>query len=626
MLQQGPSATIGSPAGENLKPARVSVLRMAVWIALYYAAWFINPLTALFSQGAMPDPDDFLRLHQVQNWLQGQAWYDVSVSRMNAPLGADLHWSRLIDVPIAAIAVLMEPVAGQAVAFRIAALIWPALVLFATLMTLVAIVERIWPSANRLVTVFFAVSNIAALTMFAPGRIDHHNVQALLVFLAVLGLIAADKRWGILLAGLAVSLSLVIGLDNLPLVVLLFGCVGLAWAFGMPDAGAAIRHLGLSASVSLLALYPLAVAPSAWFIARCDSISIVYLAAMGAVCAAFVLLPALPAERLTSSQLGSTVIRLSAGALAASLCGLVVWLAYPQCIGGPYGTLSAELTARWLARISEAKGLIDFVEMFGKAQLAVPLYLAILLVAGVWLRVKGIIGNAILPVLSILAISLLLSFLQVRALRIGVFAAVPLCVVLADLVRRRILAATGTASLSSTAMAAIACLPLLTPVWLLTAGFVFPGNKQTVVANAAAPSWQKERPIRRFCNHQGDYAVLASLPAGIVMNDLGSGPPILVFTHHSVVGGNYHRNEQAILDTLDFFAADDETARQIAARRGADYLVYCQRDPRTNISQTPARKTKPGALGMRLRSGSVPPWLELVSPLEDRLRVYRILR
>ena len=48
-----------------------------------------------------PDPDDALRLAQVRDLLAGQAWYDLHQYRMTPPDGTLMHWSRLVDLPIA---------------------------------------------------------------------------------------------------------------------------------------------------------------------------------------------------------------------------------------------------------------------------------------------------------------------------------------------------------------------------------------------------------------------------------------------------------------------------------------------------------------------------------------------
>jgi hypothetical protein len=47
------------------------------------------------------DTDDNLRMMQVRDLMRGQDWYDLRQYRLNPPFGADIHWSRLVDLPIA---------------------------------------------------------------------------------------------------------------------------------------------------------------------------------------------------------------------------------------------------------------------------------------------------------------------------------------------------------------------------------------------------------------------------------------------------------------------------------------------------------------------------------------------
>ena len=75
----------------------------------------------------MSDPDDYMRLLQVQDWLAGQSWWDVANYRMGSPPGADMHWSRLVDLPIAAAILLAELFVSHASAVRFAATVIPLL-------------------------------------------------------------------------------------------------------------------------------------------------------------------------------------------------------------------------------------------------------------------------------------------------------------------------------------------------------------------------------------------------------------------------------------------------------------------------------------------------------------------
>ena len=64
----------------------------------------------------LADTDDNLRLAQVESWLGGQGWYDLRQYRLNPPVGIDVHWSRLVDLPIAAIILIVKPFFGALVA------------------------------------------------------------------------------------------------------------------------------------------------------------------------------------------------------------------------------------------------------------------------------------------------------------------------------------------------------------------------------------------------------------------------------------------------------------------------------------------------------------------------------
>jgi hypothetical protein len=55
--------------------------------------------------------------------------------------------------------------------------------------------------------------------------------------------------------------------------------------------------------------------------------------------------------------------------------------------------------------------------------------------------------------------------------------------------------------------------------------------------------------------------------------DLGS--HLLAFTPHSVVAAPYHRNQQGVRDTFDFFSRPIADERSMLDRRGIDLVVVC---------------------------------------------------
>ncbi|MEO1487879.1 MAG: hypothetical protein AAFR88_00365 [Pseudomonadota bacterium] len=99
-------------------------------------AWaIISALLVVVNWGSItqmrfPDPDDTMRLIQVRDLLGGQGWFDVSQYRADAPGGGvPMHWSRLVDLPLALIMLVLTPFLGAANAELAALVITPLLVL-----------------------------------------------------------------------------------------------------------------------------------------------------------------------------------------------------------------------------------------------------------------------------------------------------------------------------------------------------------------------------------------------------------------------------------------------------------------------------------------------------------------
>ena len=81
-----------------------------------------------FDQVLFADNDDAMRMVVVRDFLSGQNWFDHTQYRLNTPWGADMHWSRLVDLPIAALVLLARPLAGAS-AEIVPAWVWPIMLL-----------------------------------------------------------------------------------------------------------------------------------------------------------------------------------------------------------------------------------------------------------------------------------------------------------------------------------------------------------------------------------------------------------------------------------------------------------------------------------------------------------------
>lgn len=636
--------------------APVSFMRLALWTLLFQLAWNAQKLPAIVRDGAMPDPDDFLRLDQIRSWLAGQNWFDVSVARMNPPLGGDMHWSRLVDVPVALLIKLFEPFAGALLAERLAAVVWPTILLVATVLVVAAICERLLPGVNKLLALMFTVTCLPAVVEFAPGRIDHHNVQIFLFTLILLGLVNRDRYWGHALIGAGVALSAAVGIDALLVLLAILIFLGLEWALGNDPKGKGLALTAASLAASALILYIATVPAKSWFDARPDAYSILFLYAFLLIAAGFVTLSLL--SRIFA-QGGAFAIglRLFAGLAIAAPCLALLYIVFPESFNGRFGGISEELNRRWLSQIMEAQGLPAMIARQPAHWISTLAYLCALSFAGLYALTqlhnrsanKTNVNNLI-ALYAVMLLSFAATFVQFRLLRIGIFASIPISVVFVAIVWKKIDARSAgrdsTAAALTTAnrtrhtlLKTLAIVVLMAPFWLAlslltgssnaamqsAAGNSTDQNNQSAMAAkpqlvAAKGDWRSQ-PIYAICNKQSQFAALAALPKSQVINDLNSGPSILIFTHHAILAGNYHRNGSAILNTMNFFETNMANARKILGASRARYVVYC--DPGKPLVPTAADKQK---LAWHILSGKPPNWLKRISSPKDRLIILEIIR
>jgi hypothetical protein len=199
------------------------------WVVLLawalFCAWFVYSRWANIQGFALGDTDDNLRMSEVRALLAGQDWFDLRQYRLNPPVGANVHWSRLVDLPIAGLIMLLRGVIGGAEAERWAAALAPLLP-FLVLLTGVTLTARRLLDARAypltFIALFFAGSICA---MFMPLRIDHHGWQLALMSIALAGIADPRRARGGATLGLASALSLSIGLELLVYLVIAAGAM-----------------------------------------------------------------------------------------------------------------------------------------------------------------------------------------------------------------------------------------------------------------------------------------------------------------------------------------------------------------------------------------------------------------
>ena len=65
-----------------VSPWLVYVLAMMFWVKLYY-----SNLRDVWTSGQFADTDDAMQLVEMRNWRAGQGWFDMTVTRMDPPIG-----------------------------------------------------------------------------------------------------------------------------------------------------------------------------------------------------------------------------------------------------------------------------------------------------------------------------------------------------------------------------------------------------------------------------------------------------------------------------------------------------------------------------------------------------------
>ena len=576
-------------------------LVLIVWIG--FAILFLG--RALLVGSALPllgDADDAMRMVGAVDLLNGQGWQDHMQYRDNTPYGASMHWSRLVDAPIAALIAIATPFAGAS-APRVAAMLWPLILMLPMLALSLALVRRLVPDADAVTPLALPVISLVLLIEFIPGRVDHHNVQILLCLVMALCLIAGRERLaGGIIAGLAGATSLAIGMETLPLLAVVTTIFVLLWVADPSRYRLPLAGYGAALGLGTLAHFFIATAPQEYFGTACDALSVVYV--LPALAGGFALFGGALLATSLPARWQRLAVMLGLGAIVAGTAAAL----FPHCLKGPYAGVT-ELMPHYFDDIAEAQPL--WVRLSGDPSTSIAFAFSILLTIPItFARVRAERGARRLDwaiILALLAVASAVMVFQIRGARIAAPFALPAAAWLVTVVRQRYLAQGGTLNALR-----------LVATWLLFAGVAHYAIIITAVAPASASargplSVETVGGARLSCVHEAAYAKLAALPKGRVILPFRLGPHVMASTPHAVVGSGFHRNTRGMLDTEAFFAGDEATARRIAEERGIDYVVLCPSVPEYDLPVGPA-------LGQQWA------WLTPLSAPGDVLQIYRVTR
>ena len=566
----------------------------------------VNTATGFTSLGSTEDNDSLLRLVEVRDMLSGQNWFDLHQYRMGPEGGFVMHWSRLVDAPLAAIILAVSAFTGSmAVAETAARIIWPALMLGLTVFFTLRAARRFGGDSAVLPALITCATALHFLGIYDPGALDHHNIQLMLTMASASFLLAAPRQAAAAaLAGICAALTLAIGMETAPYVGVIGLCVAGLFLFGDNGERLVARDYGLGFAGTSALVFILTVAPSEWTHAQCDAFSTFQFVLAGLAGAGLAAIASVDLANRTRAR------RLAALALLGAGLAVVALIWFPECLAAPYAALDPRLRTLWLDHVSEAQSLFKLIADRDPSLLAryvTPMValavMALRLRRGAWRRQDSVVG-------ALLAVAFIVSVWQVRGSTFSVaFAVIPLSGWIGKWRERAETTPTPAASLKMIA------------VWLVSLNATWAGTAAAAtraIENGKKASVGSEAPV---CDRAVDFAALAALPDTTVLATSNFGAPILAYSGHRALAGPYHRNIAGNLLVLDAFTSTADEARTVIESHHIGIVAVC---PGSGENQLLVGAAPDGFLA-QLTRGTVPAWLEPVAETRGKpLELYRV--
>ena len=355
--------------GSIFLPTLVAWALAAIILSL---AMFDNIATVRFA-----DPDDAMRLMEVRDWLAGQSWWDVAQHRFNRG-DFPMHWSRLVDLPLAAVLTLAAPL-GEPAATRIAMVVVPLVSLLAAMALLAQITRRVAGVEVARYAVLLAPLSVPLVYQLRPMRIDHHGWQIVLALAAVALLLGRPTAKAGALAGLALAALLTISLEGMPIAASIAGVAALSWAW-QPARRDFLIGLVWSLFGSAVVLH-LATRGPGFFAPACDAIAPGWLV---------MLATAATGTTVATLTRGSLALRIVALGVAGAATAAKLVLVSPACLAGPFATLPPIVFKLWYVNVPEGRPIWEQ----DSSWVAMTIGLPIVGMYGTWLGWRAAAGAA----------------------------------------------------------------------------------------------------------------------------------------------------------------------------------------------------------------------------------------
>ena len=565
--------------------------------------------------GIFLNPDDAMRAVQVRDFLAGQAWFDLVPHRLSPDHPFAMHWSRLVDLPLASVVLAFRLVLSAANAELAMRLVTPPLFLVGALWAMTSIVRQLVGERAMVPAALLLGGSTEFVAGFIPGHIHHHGLQAMLLLIATAATLRSlgSSRASIgsaCVAGATMAVSLGVGLQNLPFLMALCGLFGLAWIRHGESHAKALAAFGSVLVAASGVVFLLDVPPGSYRQGACDAFSAAHLVGFGGAGLAFTALAALSAGLDRPSR------RALATAGAAAAVFAAVAASYPACLHDPMAGVDPLLRSEWLADVGEALPLLRLIQL-GPGEgivMLLTLICGMLATIAAWHAATPARKPQWLALLALGTVGVAGTVWQVRVAASTSAFLIP-----------------GVAWLACAVFDRIAQSPKRPALLLATLVGITANGAGLAAAAQALPRGREASSVGvqgglapadpTFCFRPAIYRKLAALPKGLVLSTIDPGSAILAATPHDVLAAPYHRNSYGIGVALRGLTLPPDEARPIVEASRATYVALCRGSNETAESV----RLHPDSLSAALMANRAPAWLRPLSDAADPVQLFQVV-
>ncbi len=577
--------------------------------AIFWALYLVTLLAVILRGPDLSVPvwdtgnDAAMRLIQVRDLLAGQSWFDVTQYRLGFEAGTPMHWSRLIDLPIAAILWVTSLFLTQDWAEAVTMTLWPLALIAPTLWAMHRASVRFGGVRAGPFGYLFAIIAIITTRKFEIGALDHHNVQMMLMAFILMAMMHSKSRARDgLIIGVAAALSIAIGLEMLPFIATISLMIGVNWVWVGAETKSKTILFSAAFAGTMIAVFLLTRPDFSTTIFRCDAFGreLLIIGVSGAM--GLLVLAATISARTRLVRAG--------GVLMLGIAVILVTVAFaPQCLGNPYDPLYPDVAREWLGRIMESRSMFDIISAGKLKNLGLVVIPIIAILYTTYIAREPAYRMRAIALLLILAGAYAMIFYQIRGLSVlFLLCAIPLAAMMGQVY--------GHYKSTNSFLAGILFIVLLFAsipnTWIVGMARFGGGEPQATEA----------KPVGKFkdCYKPHAFDALAALPAGLVAASTDLGVMMMRSTPHRALAANFHRNQDGIQAGIDLMHADMADAKDLLAEWGVDYVVLCANDFATKNWA----ETLPDGLWINLYRGDIPEYLTPVSEdAESLIYIYK---